>query len=788
MSPRRLAPLAGLFLLGLFVAPAMSPGVQLYYRDTGRLYYPVKLYIAQALARGELPLWDRMTEAGASLLGQLTPGLLHPFTLLYVALPFDLAFKLNHLLALLFAGLGAWRLSRRIGASEWASLAAAIAYGGSGYLVSMAASNLPYALGAATVPVAVDALLGFLERRGAAHLLWAAAALALAGYAGEPQSMLLAGLIGGVWAILRGAGMDGIRGAARGAGLVVSWGVIAVCLAAPVALPAVVQLRRSTRFSGVTAEEREMFANDPARLIGLFVPRAFDDVAERGTGPEARRGLSYFQEYFDPDRPPFSDSIIFGAPALLFALCGAWAGRRGRILLLGAAALALASTGQALGLDRALFLFVPLARLFRYSEKLIAPALLLFSLAAALGVDRALGSTARAAGWFAAGAGAAAIACVAGMAVAGSGSQLVAGALAGHGASHDRVLAARFLAELSAGLGDAAALSFVVALTPLLRLRRPARSFAALGAACCAASVFASSSGLLHVAPREMVRGPFPLAYRLLEKAGPSVNRWRLFSHADPNTPLGVRGLPGRVGSAYALALALQPQVNSTAGIEGVAPYFSVEDPLYTGVINALPEVFAELFGVRFAVEVPFGLSAATMRERGFSAVLGYWVKEYPEKPRAFLVARVRTAVENPEALSLMQTPGFDPLRMAVIPGKPGDSTLSSPAVQPAVIVERTTAERMTIDTPPAERTLLVVSEHFDPGWQVAIDGKPAHAMPADLCALGIKLSEGAHRVELRFWPVGLTRGLWVFGLTLAGFAAAAVVRRVRRQAASGRI
>src|SRR5258708_6259650 len=125
-----LAPLAGFFLLGLFVAPAMSPGVQLYYRATGRLYYPVKLYIAQALARGELPLWDRMTEAGASLLGQLTPGLLHPFTLLYVALPFDLAFKLNHLLALLFAGLGAWRLSRRLGASEGASLAPALAYGG----------------------------------------------------------------------------------------------------------------------------------------------------------------------------------------------------------------------------------------------------------------------------------------------------------------------------------------------------------------------------------------------------------------------------------------------------------------------------------------------------------------------------------------------------------------------------------------------------------------------------------------------------------------------------------
>jgi len=144
----RLALLAGLLVFAIFIAPVMAPSVQLFYRDTGRLYYPVKLYIAQTILSGHLPLWDTMTEAGASILGQLTPGLLHPFTLVYLLLPFDLAFKLNHLLALLFAGVGTYRLSRRIGASEWASLAAAIAYGGSGYLVSMAASNLPYALGA----------------------------------------------------------------------------------------------------------------------------------------------------------------------------------------------------------------------------------------------------------------------------------------------------------------------------------------------------------------------------------------------------------------------------------------------------------------------------------------------------------------------------------------------------------------------------------------------------------------------------------------------------------------
>src|SRR5438445_7610832 len=95
----RLAPaLLGLALLAIFFAPTLDPRVQLYYRDTGRLYYPVKLFIAEQLPAGRLPFWDPWTECGVSLLGQVTPALLHPATLLYLVFPFELAFKLNHML------------------------------------------------------------------------------------------------------------------------------------------------------------------------------------------------------------------------------------------------------------------------------------------------------------------------------------------------------------------------------------------------------------------------------------------------------------------------------------------------------------------------------------------------------------------------------------------------------------------------------------------------------------------------------------------------------------------
>src|SRR6185436_1131815 len=48
--------------------PVLDPGVQLFWRDTQRFFYPFKLILAQRLRQGELPLWDPWTEAGVSVL------------------------------------------------------------------------------------------------------------------------------------------------------------------------------------------------------------------------------------------------------------------------------------------------------------------------------------------------------------------------------------------------------------------------------------------------------------------------------------------------------------------------------------------------------------------------------------------------------------------------------------------------------------------------------------------------------------------------------------------------
>jgi len=766
---RRFAPaLLGVLLLAVFFASALDPRVQLYYRDTGRLYYPVKLYIARALRSGRLPLWDEMTESGVSLLGQLTPGMLHPATLLYLVFPFDLAFKLNHFLGPTLGAIGAWLLARRLGASPWARLTAAVAYGGCGYLISVTGSNLPYALGAGTVPLAVDGVLGFVERRTAGRLGWAGATLASIGLAGEPQSLLIAGLIAGGWSLVVA---ERPVGAARNLALVALCGAIGLMFVAPAALPALVELRRSSRAAPMSMQDQQAFANHPVRLLGLLVPRAFDDRLEAEHDVEG--ATTPYSEYFATTTAPFADSIIFGAPALLLAAMAAGR-RRGRVLLGAALVLALASTGEALGVYRAVFGLVPLAGLFRFAEKLTAPASLLFALAAAVGVDEALAGSRRAAWRLAALSVLLAASSAAAALAARQWAPQLAGALVPWGRTHSPRFALEFLDDLQSGLFDAAGLSAVLGVVAAWRALRELPA-AWLGMACCAASVMASSAGLLYSAPLRFLRGPFDLAERLKDIGGPSPGRWRLFVNNHPIP--GIQGLPPRLQITAGVGEALMPQFETVAGIDGMAAYFSAADPDYVRAISEEPEKCFDLFGVRFVVEMPAVFSPAQARERGFHKMgLGYWVREYPTRVRAFVVQRADRADTANEASAMLGNPQFAVRRQGIMRGAGAPASVDG---RPSdAVLERPSPERMRVH---AEGPgLLVIAEHFDPGWRASVNGAEAPVLQADLTALGVVLPPGPADVQLRFVPPGFRLGLALQAAAAIALAGVAWWRRRR--------
>src|SRR3954469_6624560 len=293
----------GITIWLLLVAPVLAPDRQLGERDTARLLYPIERTVAAALRAGRLPFWDPAVESGASILGQVTPAALHPFVLLYLPLPFGLAFKLHHLLALLLGGFGVAFLASQLGVARWPALLAGIAFGGSGALVSSASCALPYALGPAAAPLAVGCLLWHLRAPSARRLLGSAFALALCAYGGDPQSFGIAILVALVLAPLAAP-----RG--RRVAHVLAWAACGFLLCAPGALPAVPQLQRSERRAGVSDAERTMFSAPPARLLGLLVPAAFD-----GTEPIERTESDPYSEFVaGAPQAPFLTSICLGGP------------------------------------------------------------------------------------------------------------------------------------------------------------------------------------------------------------------------------------------------------------------------------------------------------------------------------------------------------------------------------------------------------------------------------------------------------------------------------------------
>jgi hypothetical protein len=270
------------------------------------------------------------------------------------------------------------------------------------------------------------------------------------------------------------------------------------------------------------------------------------------------------------------------------------------------------------------------------------------------------------------------------------------------------------------------------------------------------------------------VRGPFDLAERLRARAGPSPGRWRLF--VNDKDPLRLPGLGPRAAVTMSTAQALLPQFNSVADIEGMSPYFSAGDPGYVRGIRETPETYFNLFGVRFAVEMPSSFTQpAEARLRNFHKIgFGYWVREYPVLSRAFVVARATRVDGLDEALARVAGPGFDVRREAVMRGEGLPAAVEGTAA-PARL-ERSTPERMTVRA--QGPGLLVVGEHFDPGWRAAIDGRRVPVAEVDLAAVGVVLPDSATTVELRFVPVGLWPGAALAIAAAAALAGASATRR----------
>ena len=141
--------------------------------------------------------------------------------------------------------------------------------------------------------------------------------------------------------------------------------------------------------------------------------------------------------------------------------------------------------------------------------------------------------------------------------------------------------------------------------------------------------------------------------------------------------------------------------------------------------------------------------------------------------PRAWLVGEVLT-VSEAEALAAVSTsrlPGgqeFDPRRHALVE-EPFAGAQSGAAeaggAQGAAEVVELTDESLEVVTQAAAPSFLVTSDLYYPGWEAAVDGRPARVLRTDYLLRGVPVPAGRHRVRFEFRPRSLTYGA---GLSLA--------------------
>jgi len=138
--------------------------------------------------------------------------------------------------------------------------------------------------------------------------------------------------------------------------------------------------------------------------------------------------------------------------------------------------------------------------------------------------------------------------------------------------------------------------------------------------------------------------------------------------------------------------------------------------------------------------------------------------------PRVFVVERAILAHSPERALNLLQDPGVD-LKSVVILEEPIFPQPASPsgnarsASRARIVDYRPGAVRITASTP--HGGYLVLSETYSAGWQATVDGQPSPVLCGDYALIAVWLPPGEHEVGLRYWPRPLIIGALISASTI---------------------
>ena len=770
------------FILGLFLLLAfrgMLQGRLFYLRDVSQNHYPVRSFVTGRLRAGALPLWDPLHGGGTPLLANPNALVLHPISLLFFVLPFDIAFVASIVLQFALLGAGGYLLGRALNLRSEASLLVAALLSLSGPAASLASMQNVLSA-AAWVPLALWALLRGTVPGRRSILAPAALCAAVVLIAAEPACLLSLVLLGGLLAATEPAPSPGRRWNAAACLAFVMVLAAATLVAAAGIVPAQALLPLSERAPGFVAAEGLKWSLLPQRLPELAIPGLFGD-------PTRMSPVSWWGGFLFEGRYPFLLSITIGPLAGLLAAIGAWhrgphAARRRALGATAALALLLA-LGRHSAAYRFLFGVVGPLRQVRYPERFVLMFLFAAALLAGYGIERLLAAPpARRTVLGIAAATAATFAFCACAATSRFADALLArlsgvpaAFLAGDGGP---ALRGALLRSTLWTFGETALL---LALAVFLRTR-PSLRLARLAALALVAleslSLTIASAPACSMAAAGWLTAPSPL----LEFVGHGAGEPRLHHDRRP-ADLSVRGSTDELvwgyrydrfvyalmtGHADSVPTALDAATDRMDLKESADLGRSLEALPLDRRVRALAACRVGYLLAYDALDDP-GLEAGPVLD-GLSRPAARLYRVRGVVPRLRFVGRARPLVRGADLAAALSDPAYDPGR-AVLLEEPSEASLAdgdhdgTAAGGAEAVILQETPERIALRVRAPGAGYAVLADAYAPGWRATLDTRPVPILRADGLFRAVALPPGVHIVEMEYRPLSVVAGLLLSAL-----------------------
>ena len=720
---------------------------------------PWRVYAAESLKNGILPLWNPYTLCGTPFMANFQSALFYPPNALFLVFPVGVAARLSILFHIWLSLLFTYLLARSLGFGRTAASIAAMTFG------YCAAQVLRVPAGHWGVSCAIPWLVLILlcteltmRRPGRIVLVIGACAVAFQVLSGVPQYVFITSLATGVFALLRGFG-GGLSWRKR----IHRWAAFAAmfALGAAVAaiqlIPGIEAAMNGARSLPMLPEWIEQFSLAPESLLTLIVPGFF------GGGS----GGPYWGRFLYWEMTAYVGVValalaVFGLIAARPRRVAAWFGALCGLMLI----LAFGKHTPVMGI---LSRLLPLSGMFRGSSKFLLP----FSLG--LAMLAGAGAHALSVEWEKAGKR---LVTVTLLFLVAAGGILLA-ATSGNGplsAIQEAILSSGECLYSPAQAPEGAALS------------RPAVSGAITSLAMLACMLLCyfwvrrSKTG--HGAKMFQAMLVALVAIDCFQFSRFFIGPEAMFKARGSAWPEGVGEFMRFEGGQHRLLALGRPEMNDgmierVRTVEGIEPNPPVRFHLLFQAGQGLPaDVAPSMYQLLHEGPVPDAMALGRILAQ----------KDSPLKPPNAHVAwsdggsnlwalhdvppRVRVVHQNQLAKSpeeaLRMTLAADLKDVVVLEesdrqdgGAPRESDSTVQILEDTANCVRVEA---TLDSP----GWLVVSDNYFPGWTAEVDGKPARILRANSAFRAVPLNGGTHTIMFLYRPASLRLGLVISALALA--------------------